>query len=394
MDGAERDRAIERIRLLSVLGMDLVSFWRECTPILERTVPHYLSPCWFTCDPATLLVTSHFQDGMLEIPGEWLAQEYYEDDFNKVVDVARSPQGVATLHDATGGRPERSSRYVEHMVPYGAYQESLTALRTRSGETWGVLGLYRGKDAHLFDDSEKRFLAAAAPHLADGALRALLAAQAREPDLDNPPAMVVLSRSWEMVSATPNATAWLAELPEPLDGRDLPPVVYAVAGEALATAANERSESGPSARLRGRSGQWLAVHGSMLSSVGGETAVAIIIERADSSRIAPLLMSAYGLTEREREVATLVLGGCSTAEIATALTVTTNTVQQHLKGIFEKTGVNSRRDLAGKVFFSHYEPRVRDNERRVEAARHVRGGPHPLAPTPAGSGPEGRRLRP
>ena len=86
-------------------------------------------------------------------------------------------------------------------------------------------------------------------------------------------------------------------------------------------------------------------------------------------------MSAYGLTEREQQVTGLVLQGESTSSIAKQLVVSAHTVQQHLKSIFEKTAVRSRRDLVGKVFFSHYEPRLRDNEGRVQEDKPLRGGP-------------------
>jgi DNA-binding CsgD family transcriptional regulator len=86
-------------------------------------------------------------------------------------------------------------------------------------------------------------------------------------------------------------------------------------------------------------------------------------------------MSIYKLTEREQAVTRLVLQGNSTVEIAEQLVVSAHTVQQHLKSIFDKTGVRSRRDLVGKVFFAHYEPRLRDNERRALQDQPLRGGP-------------------
>lgn len=119
---------------------------------------------------------------------------------------------------------------------------------------------------------------------------------------------------------------------------------------------------------------WVVLHGVSLISSGSQR-VAVIVEPAHPARISPLLMSAYGLTEREQDVTQLVLQGNSTVEIAERLVVSAHTVQQHLKSVFDKTGVRSRRDLVGKVFFAHYEPRVRDNERRVVTGRAVRGGP-------------------
>ena len=101
----------------------------------------------------------------------------------------------------------------------------------------------------------------------------------------------------------------------------------------------------------------------------------MIVESAHPARITPLLMSAYGLTEREQDVTRLVLQGESTTAIAQRLVVSPHTVQQHLKNIFEKTGVRSRRDLVGKVFFAFYEPRLRDNEARVPRGQPLRGGP-------------------
>jgi DNA-binding CsgD family transcriptional regulator len=371
-----KDRARDRIAELAGRGHDLVTFWREATDVVARVVPHYLTPCWYTLDPASLLVTSHFQEGLDELPPEWLAHEYYEDDVNKLADVARSERGVSTLHEATGGEPASSPRWHFNMT-MGGDQELIAALRTPTREAWGALGLYREPGAPLFDREELEVVRSLAPFLAEGARRALLVGEASDPEGPESPGLLVLTDRWNVDSATPGVERWLSELPDgEWDAGRLPAAVYAVAGRALRTADGPNAPGEVAvARVLSRSGTWVVLHGAAIVADGARR-VAVIVEPAHPARISPLLMSAYGLTEREQDVTRLVLQGESTAEIAERLVVSPHTVQQHLKRVFEKTGVRSRRDLVGKVFFTHYEPRVRDNERRMLVNQPLRGGPH------------------
>jgi DNA-binding CsgD family transcriptional regulator len=367
------ERAVDHVARLTAEPTDLVTLWQAVTEVLERAVPHYWTPCWYTMDPASLLVTSHFHHGMAEFPREWLAAEYYEDDVNKLADVSRSAAGIATLHEVTGGDPARSPRWHVNMK-LGGDQELIVGLRTRTGEVWGALGLYREPGRPMFDAGEKRFLTTVAPQLAEGVRRALLVGEATDPEGPDAPGLVILTADWEIESTTPGVDRWLAELPDgdPAAGR-LPSAVLSVAARAMSPAASGVAV----ARVQSRSGTWVVLHGAPLTSTAGRR-VAVIVEPAQPARIAPLLMAAYGLTEREREITSLVLQGASTIEIAESLVVSTHTVQQHLKNIFDKTGVRSRRDLVGTVFFAHYEPRLRDNELRVAVEKPVRGGPADL----------------
>ena len=264
-------------------------------------------------------------------------------------------------------------------MQYGGDQELLVALRTRTGEAWGLLGLYREPGYPMFQTDELEFLRGAAPHLAQGARRGLLVGEASDPDGPEPPGLVVLKEDWSVDSLTPGAETWLNELPDGDWERQnrLPPAVLAVAGRALRTVEGDDAPGEVAvARVLSNEGRWLVLHGAALVT-NVTRRVAVIVEPADSIRITPLLMAAYGLTDREQEVTRLVLSGDSTRQIAERLFLSPHTVQEHLKSVFEKTGVRSRRELVGKVFFTHYEPRVRDNERRAEEDRPLRGGPMP-----------------
>ncbi len=184
----------------------------------------------------------------------------------------------------------------------------------------------------------------------------------------------MLDEDWQVHSMTPGAQEMLAELPGGGSG-DLPACVLSVAGRALRSLETAGTTGEVAvARVRARTGQWVILHGAPLLSDGARR-VAVIIERGDPDRLAPLLMAAHGLTDREKDVTNLVLQGETTTWIGARLFISPQTVQQHLKAIFDKTGVRSRRELVGKVFFTHYEPRLRDNERRAQTDRPFRGGP-------------------
>jgi DNA-binding CsgD family transcriptional regulator len=377
MSSYARERALARIVALTARGLDLTTLWREASAVIAPVVPN-MSPCWYTLDPASLLITSHFNEDMPVIPPEMLAAEYYEDDVNQLADVARSPAGVSTLHDATGGDPASSPRWHANME-LGGDQELVAALRTPAGDAWGGMGLYRESGQRRFSPEDLAFVGAIAPALSEGARRALLLGEATDPEGPEAPGLVVLGADWELESASPGVERWLSDLPGgDWDGGRLPSAVLGVAGRALRSAEGRDAPGEVAvARVLAQSGRWVVLHGATLVG-GGRSRVAVIVEPAHPARIAPLLMSAYGLTDREQEVTRLVLQGESTAAIAERLVVSVHTVQQHLKAVFDKTGVHSRRDLVGKVFFAWYEPRLRDNEDRTQAGRPLRGGP--LAP--------------
>jgi len=55
------------------------------------------------------------------------------------------------------------------------------------------------------------------------------------------------------------------------------------------------------------------------------------------------------ITEREKEIAWLVVKGHSNAEIAVRCNITEHTVKDHLKSVYRKTGVRQRTALQARL---------------------------------------------
>ena len=81
-----------------------------------------------------------------------------------------------------------------------------------------------------------------------------------------------------------------------------------------------------------------------------------LIEPAKATEIAPIIVQAYDLTDREQQITRLIARGARTAEIAGELYLSAHTVRDHVKAIFAKVGVSSRGELVARLFADHHEP--------------------------------------
>jgi len=97
--------------------------------------------------------------------------------------------------------------------------------------------------------------------------------------------------------------------------------------------------------MRTRSGGWLGVRASWLTGPGVESAIAVVLEPASPPQLMPLLSRAHRLTPREADLVRLLVRGLSTSDLSGQLHISEHTVQDHLKSIFDKVGVRSRREL-------------------------------------------------
>jgi DNA-binding CsgD family transcriptional regulator len=355
MTAATVSEARRDIHRLCHSGLDWVALSEQAGKLIRGVVPHE-RVCWHPTDPATFLVTGSYVENLVSEglpPLSWC--EYAVEDVNKWSFLARSPWPVGILSRATRGHPEQSTRFRELLRPLGVGWELRASFVTDSA-CWGATAICRNRDEPDFSDEEAAFLAGISSTLAEGFRRALLInSVVTERDADGP-GLVLLDDENNITSITPAAEEWLDELVNlgnPSEGRH-PVALAAVADRARAIAGgDEPSAAVARARAHTRRGSWLVLHGTSLSGAAeGQTAV--IIEPARPAEIAPLIVQAYGLSGRERDVTQLVLQGLSTKEIADRLFISVHTVQDHLKTIFDKVDVHSRRELVSRVASDHF----------------------------------------
>jgi DNA-binding CsgD family transcriptional regulator len=342
-------------------GLDSWTLRTELLQRLRRVM--WSNEAFFaTIDPATLLFTGAVIDPVLEraVP-LFLDNEFLQDDVLKVRWLAQTRQVVSTLYEATQGELHRSPRYRTILAPINMGNELRAVFLTETA-CWGSLCLHRENTSAPFTPAEIAFLKQLTPHIAEGLRKALLLDNRAVSKTPDGPGVLLLGDDLTPVAATPTAQRWLEELrsADKQQAHALPIAVRAVVTrlQALEQSREAQPELMPKVRVRTPSGAWLLLHASWLADADWQAQIAVLFEHAQPAEIAPLIVQAYDLSRRERELVQLVLYGYSTSEIAATLCITANTVQDHLKAIFEKMDVRSRRELVARIFAQHYQPRI------------------------------------
>ncbi|MCR2815287.1 helix-turn-helix transcriptional regulator [Microbacterium jiangjiandongii] len=356
-------RARSDIDVMSRAGLPLLHFADEAASALQTAVP-FVAACLSTLDPATAMVSSTSKLGALTGRNEgdilWAQIEYGGDEPTAYSAMLADGDVAIGVHEATSGDPERSLRMSRLLQPHFDFHDEARAVFTDRNGAWGALALFRGSDDAPFSPDELAFIAVVAPAFTRGIRTGLLAQQSRHDDVIGAggPAVIVVDAHDRVVQSSPAAADHLQQMStDPGMGDPL------VSVQALVSAARRMARGDgdrmPRVRARRHDGVWLVLHAAPLGGSGERVGdVVVTIEEARPQEVIDLVAAAFGLTVREREVVGMVLRGADTREIAGAMHVSPYTVQDHLKSVFDKAGVTSRRELVSRVYFDQFVTRT------------------------------------
>jgi DNA-binding CsgD family transcriptional regulator len=361
--GLTAERVRGDVEVLARAGLELEAFLAEATESVARAVP-WVAACLATHDPGTHMLTSARKYGHLrEVNShdhEFGLVEYGGIEPTAFTELAVAPVPAAGVHLLHDGEVGRSTRMDTFMRPNFGFGDEARLVFREGGQAWGAMALFRGPDDAPFASGDIEFLASLSAQFARGVRAGMLTrlADAAPAAESAGPAVVIVGADDRVVQMSAGAEQRIARLPRGAGAADPMSPVSALVGAARRYARGE-APTPPRARVRAADGMWLVMHASPLTGLGDrEGEVVVTIEEARPPEIVALVVAAFGLTPRERDVTQLVLQGVDTKEIAASLHVSAYTVQDHLKSVFEKADVRSRRELIARIYFDQYVPRM------------------------------------
>jgi DNA-binding CsgD family transcriptional regulator len=328
------------VRTCRLPAGDLELFRARLLAALRKAVP-FDAAFVATADPDSLLFSSAFAEDPLGPAAPLFLDNEFGDtgDVNRFAEVAHAAAPVASLDQQTRGDRASSPRWRQIMEPLGLGDEARVALRVDQ-TTWGFMCLHRS-GAVGFAPYELTILAKIAPHAGEALRR--LATVYGDPVATSAPEAVILAEG-DVVVAAGGALEQLGWGPIPV-GAKLPLPLSMVVHQLEAIENGTLTSEAATVRINTPTEGLVAVHATRLHEKSGRGPAVLTLAPVSPAERSSLLLAAYGLTPAQRRVANLVLQGRTTGQIVIDLQISAYTVQDHLKAVFDKTGVRSRREL-------------------------------------------------
>lgn len=280
--------------------------------------------------------------------------------------MARSRRHVLRLTHRAG---DDLIREAHPLQPRGArlHGSELRAAFAHRGMLWGAASLLRRPGGQAFDERDAALLEEIAP-LITGILHAGVLrhdmparnapehAEPGQPENHHRPGVLSIRRDGTVTLLTPAVRHWLQQITASQEHHlrgGLPDIIW------LAVATLEQSQGGsgtpgPVVHVQSQSGIWLTIEAFHAPAATGD--VMVVIGPSSPDEIVELRERLYGLSERERQIAELVIRGHSTRQISDGLSIAESTVQGHLTHIFDKMQVGSRRALVQRLLIDQLFP--------------------------------------
>lgn len=357
----------ERVRrdvdVVARAGLPLETFLAEAVESVARAVA-WAGACLATHDPGTGLLTGAHKYGTLSDRDthdhEFGLIEYGTVEPTTFTELAAGPLPAAGVHQLTAGEVQRSGRMSRFMIPHFGFADELRLVAREGSRVWGAIALFRGPEDAPFAPEEIELLGSLSGSFVRG-VRAGMLSRLADVSASAPaggPAVLIVGGDGAVVQTSLGVEDRLDALFPGPRRADAAAVIGSLIGAARRYAQGLVPVP-PRARVRAANGMWLVLHASPLSASGDRAGdVVVTIEEARPPEIVSLVVAAFDLTPRERDITQLVLQGVDTKEIASSLHVSAYTVQDHLKSVFDKADVRSRRELISRVYVDQYVPRM------------------------------------
>jgi DNA-binding CsgD family transcriptional regulator len=344
-----RSRCRERLERLAESTQDCDSLRREVIAELQRAIG-FDRWCAPLVDPDTLIAHTGMgeTDHLADMPRLQLHDASLRE-VNNGVALARNRDHVGCLSAITGGDLARSRRWDESLNHYGTGDE-LRVVAVDERGCWGRFDLWRDRGGHPFDADDAALLRAASTSLGRALRRATVGPRKDAPAPPLETGILLIGPDLQLRGGTPSSQAWFRTLnPAGVPYKDgIPSLVWTVVGRLIAAEQGEDPDRPARIRVRAGDGTWAVVEAARLGSPDG--ALAVSMHAAGIDEILGVACQAYGLSKRERELVRLIVQGLDTPAISNQLCISSYTVQDHLKSIFDKVGVHGRLELVTSVF--------------------------------------------